>query len=235
MADPLEKLAEHLQSLGDLGVTHLDLNAPRRQVEPEIEPETEPEAEPTEELTVIRADLGDCTRCKLHSRRKNIVFGVGDPKAELMFVGEAPGEDEDIQGIPFVGKAGQLLTRIIAAIGLDRSQVYIANILKCRPPDNRNPEPDEVAVCLPFLHRQIDAIHPKILVALGRVAAQNLLRIDTPIGKLRGRFYDLRGIPVMVTFHPSYLLRIPAAKREVWEDMQKVRDTLKSMGSRYYT
>jgi DNA polymerase len=151
-----------------------------------------------------------------------------------MFVGEAPGADEDLQGLPFVGRAGQLLTKIIQAIDLEREQVYIANILKCRPPGNRNPEPSEVACCQPFLHKQIESICPMILVALGKYAAQTLLRINTPISRLRGRFLDFQGIHLMPTFHPSYLLRNPGGKREVWEDMKMVRDKLMELGSRYY-
>ncbi len=166
--------------------------------------------------------------------RTNIVFGVGDPEADLMFVGEAPGEDEDLQGIPFVGRAGQLLTNIIKAIGLRREQVYIANILKCRPPKNRNPEPDEVAACSGFLMKQIDLIQPKIIVALGKYAAQTLLRDETPISRMRGKFFDYKGTLLVPTFHPSYLLRNPSAKKEVWIDMQAVRDRLKELGSRYY-
>jgi len=178
-------------------------------------------------LAAIRADLGDCTRCKLHGLgRQQIVFGVGNPTADLMFVGEAPGADEDVQGIPFVGKAGQLLTKIIEAIGLTRSDVYIANVIKCRPPGNRNPEPDEVAECEPFLFRQIDAIRPKVIVALGKFAAQSLLRTSEPITRIRGREFPFRDAVLLPTFHPAYLLRNPSAKREVWEDMKRVRALL---------
>ncbi len=178
-------------------------------------------------LVAIREDIGDCTRCKLHTLgRKNIVFGVGNPDADLMFVGEAPGADEDVQGIPFVGRAGQLLTKIIESIGLSRDEVYIANVIKCRPPQNRNPEPDEVETCEPFLFRQIDAIQPKVIVALGKFAAQTLLRSPDPISRLRGRTYSYRGATLMPTFHPAYLLRNPSSKREVWEDMKRVRALL---------
>jgi DNA polymerase len=181
----------------------------------------------TEALAAIRADIGDCTRCKLHTLgRKQIVFGVGNPKADLMFVGEAPGADEDDQGIPFVGRAGQLLTKIIEAIDLRRDDVYIANIIKCRPPQNRNPEPDEVASCEPFLFRQVDVIEPKVIVALGKYAAQTLLRTDSPISRLRGQVFDYRGAKLIPTFHPAYLLRNPSSKREVWEDMKLVRSLL---------
>jgi DNA polymerase len=182
-----------------------------------------------EALIAIRTDIGDCTRCKLHALgRRQIVFGVGNPDADLMFVGEAPGGDEDIQGIPFVGRAGQLLTKIIEAIDLKRDDVYIANVIKCRPPENRNPEQDEVDTCEPFLFRQIDVIKPKVIVALGKFAAQALLRTLDPISRLRGRTYDYRGAKLIPTFHPAYLLRNPSAKREVWEDMKVVRQLLKS-------
>ncbi len=184
---------------------------------------------PAEALSAIRADIGDCTRCKLHTLgRTQVVFGVGNPDADLMFVGEAPGGDEDVQGIPFVGRAGQLLTKIIEAIGLTRDDVYIANVIKCRPPQNRNPEPDEVETCEPFLFRQIDVIKPKVIVALGKFAAQTLLRTDAPISRLRGRVFDYRGAKLIPTFHPAYLLRNPSSKREVWEDMKVVRGLLKS-------
>lgn len=180
-------------------------------------------------LDEIRTDIGPaCTRCKLHKLgRKQIVFGVGNPKAELMFVGEAPGRDEDEQGEPFVGRAGQLLTKIIEAINLTREEVYIANVIKCRPPENRNPEPDEVATCEPFLFRQVDAIKPKVIVALGTFAAHALLKTDVAISRLRGRTYDYRGAQLICTFHPSYLLRSPERKRDTWEDMKKVRTLLR--------
>ena len=178
-------------------------------------------------LAAIRADIGDCTRCKLHALgRTQVVFGVGSPEADLMFVGEAPGADEDEQGIPFVGRAGQLLTKIIEAIGLTRDDVYIANIIKCRPPQNRNPEPDEVATCEPFLFRQVDVIKPKVIVALGKYAAQTLLRSETPISRLRGQVLEYRGAKLVPTFHPAYLLRNPSSKREVWEDMKLVKRLL---------
>ncbi len=171
-------------------------------------------------LEQVREELGECTRCKLHKGRKHIVFGVGDPKAWLVFVGEAPGADEDEQGEPFVGRAGQLLTRIIKAMKLTRDQVYICNIIKCRPPGNRNPEPDETASCEPFLVGQLQAIKPKLICALGSFAAQILLRTKEPISKLRGRFYSYQGIPVLPTYHPAYLLRNPHEKKTVWEDMK---------------
>ena len=181
-----------------------------------------------EALAAVRADLGDCTRCKLHGLgRRQIVFGVGNPNADLMFVGEAPGADEDVQGVPFVGRAGQLLTKIIEAIDLAREDVYIANVIKCRPPGNRNPEQDEVETCEPFLFQQIDVIKPKVIVALGTFAARALLRTLDPISRLRGRVYDYRGAKLIPTFHPAYLLRNPSSKREVWEDMKVVRELLK--------
>ena len=180
-------------------------------------------------LAAVRADIGDCTRCKLHGMgRRQIVFGVGNPEAVLMFVGEAPGADEDIQGIPFVGRAGQLLTRIIEAIGLKREDVYIANVIKCRPPGNRNPEPDEVETCEPFLFQQIDIIKPKVIVALGKFGAQTLLRTLDPISRLRGRVYNFRGAKLVPTFHPAYILRNPSSKREVWQDMKLVKRLLES-------
>jgi uracil-DNA glycosylase len=179
-------------------------------------------------LAIVRADLGECTRCKLHKGRTNVVFGVGNAEARLMFVGEGPGADEDVQGEPFVGRAGQQLTKIINAMGFEREDVYIANVVKCRPPGNRNPEPDEIEQCEPFLMRQIDVLEPAIVVALGKFAAQTLLRTSEPITKLRGRFHRIGGIQVMPTFHPSYLLRNPAAKREVWEDMKMVMAALKT-------
>jgi uracil-DNA glycosylase len=183
-----------------------------------------------EALAVVRADLGECTRCKLHKGRLKLVFGVGNAEARLMFVGEGPGAEEDEQGVPFVGRAGQLLTQIINAMGLERADVYIANVVKCRPPGNRNPEPDEIEQCEPFLMRQMDVIKPAVVVALGKFAAQTLLRTTEPISKIRGRFHRIGDTRVMPTFHPSYLLRNPAAKREVWEDMKAVMGVLKTDG-----
>ena len=177
---------------------------------------------PGETLEEIRAELGDCCRCELGGSRKNLVFGVGNPHARIVFVGEAPGRDEDIQGEPFVGEAGQLLTKIIQAMGFQRSDVYICNVLKCRPPGNRDPLPSEVEACAAFMLRQVKAINPEAVVALGKFAAQTLLQSKEIISRLRGRFHDYHGIPLMPTFHPSALLRDPAKKREVWEDMQQV-------------
>ncbi len=186
------------------------------------------------ELEEVRNILGDCRRCPLHQARTQIVFGVGDVNADLMFVGEAPGEDEDALGLPFVGRAGALLSKIILAMGLSRDRVYVANILKCRPPRNRDPEAQEVLHCSPFLRKQIEAVRPLVLVALGRYASLELLQTTTPITRLRGNWGEFHGVPLMPTFHPSYLLRNPSAKRDVWEDMKAVRDKLKELGSRYY-
>ena len=189
-------------------------------------------SDPAAALKLIREDLGDCTRCKLHQQgRKQIVFGVGNPHAELMFVGEGPGADEDAQGEPFVGRAGQLLNNMIKAMGLRREDVYIANIVKCRPPGNRTPEPDECGTCSPFLMRQIAAIKPKVLVALGATAAKNLLAMNSSLGDLRGRWFDFKppaidpswpGARLAVTYHPAYLLRDPRQKGETWKDLQMV-------------
>lgn len=178
-----------------------------------------PGAETVEE---VRQDLGDCRRCSLGDGRTRLVFGVGNPAARLLFVGEAPGRDEDRQGMPFVGEAGQLLTRIIQAMGFKREDVYVCNVLKCRPPENRNPLPEEIDACRPFLLRQIKAVGPEVIVALGTFAAQTLLDAREPISMLRGQFHNYHGIPLMPTFHPAYLLRNPAMKREVWDDMKAV-------------
>ncbi len=240
-------LARHLELFKDLGVDGVSADPAWRAREgdlPFVEPSAPPSpahsdasapAEPAaapgsagDALRLVREDLGDCTRCKLHRLgRRQIVFGVGNPEADLMFVGEAPGRDEDIQGFPFVGRAGQLLTKIIEAIDLTREQVYIANVIKCRPPENRNPEPDEVASCEPFLFRQIDVIKPKVIVALGTFAVRTLLETDAPISRLRGRVYDYRGAKLVPTFHPAFLLRSPERKRDTWEDMKKVRALLR--------
>jgi uracil-DNA glycosylase family 4 len=178
-------------------------------------------------LHLIREDLGDCTRCRLSKQgRKQIVFGVGNPKAELMFIGEAPGADEDQQGEPFVGRAGQLLNNMIKAMGIRREDVYIANIIKCRPPGNRTPERDECETCSPFLMRQIAAIKPKAIVALGAVAAKTLLAINAPMSEFRGRWFDFRGTKLAVTYHPAFLLRDPRQKKETWKDLQMVMKEL---------
>ncbi len=178
-------------------------------------------------LDTIREEMGDCRRCTLCSTRTNIVFGTGNPHASLLFVGEGPGREEDLQGKPFVGRAGQLLTKMIAAMGFSRDEVYIANIVKCRPPENRNPKPDEIAMCRPFLHQQIAAIRPKVVCALGTFSAQTLLSTEERISNLRGKFHDLIGIKVLPTFHPAYLLRNPSQKKRVWEDLQMIMAELK--------
>lgn len=216
--DPRQELRElvgavrdHLIVQKELGVEYLRAHLPAPQPVTPLRPQT---------LLEVREELGECTRCKLHPYRTQIVFGVGNPKAHLVFVGEAPGADEDAQGEPFVGRAGQLLTRIIEAIKLRREDVYICNIIKCRPPNNRTPEADEIASCFPFLLKQIAAIGPKLVCALGGPAAQTLLKTKEPISKLRGKFYDFHGIPLLATYHPAYLLRNPHEKRTVWEDMK---------------
>jgi DNA polymerase len=249
---PRDAIAAHLEFFAELGVEGVRLDRPwRGRLEPDASPAVSPVvgarpageppageppvavipvfASASDALGAIRADLGDCTRCKLHTLgRTQIVFGVGNATADLMFVGEAPGADEDVQGEPFVGRAGQLLTRIIEAIGLARGDVYIANVIKCRPPGNRNPEPDEVEQCEPFLFRQIDQIKAKVIVALGKFAAQSLLKTTEPITRIRGREYRYRDAILIPTYHPAYLLRNPSAKREVWEDMKRVKALLDS-------
>jgi len=254
------QLADHLRVMADLGVTGISRDAswrtrqsaagPRADVESMTaasapvqasEPERPAPASPAEEssplatlttLGALQGHIGDCTRCILHTQgRQHVVFGTGNPHAELMFVGEAPGADEDRQGEPFVGRAGQLLTKIIEAIDLRREDVYIANVIKCRPPGNRNPEPVEVATCSPFLLRQIDLVQPRVMVALGTFAAHTLLGTTAPISRLRGRVHEFRGgIKLIPTFHPAYLLRSPERKREVWEDMKIVRGLLAESG-----
>src|SRR5688500_266195 len=227
----MNQLAEHLRFYQELGVTGISRDAKWRRRNDGPQPLADgPELEAVpvglarstaEALPAVRADLGDCTRCKLHTLgRKQIVFGVGNPHADLMFVGEAPGADEDVQGIPFVGRAGQLLTKMIEAMGFARDEVYIANVIKCRPPENRNPEPDEIESCEPFLLRQIATVQPKVIVALGSFAAKTLLRTTAPISRLRGRLYEYQGAKLVPTFHPSYLLRSPGQKREAWEDLK---------------
>lgn len=251
-----DQLREHLKFAAELGVAGVSRDAAwrvrevptqradAREPEPDaVETMSVPEKQVTEAqgtrvelarsaadvLASIREEIGPaCTRCKLHTLgRKQVVFGVGNPEAQLMFVGEAPGADEDEQGVPFVGRAGQLLTDIIEkGLLMPRADVYIANVIKCRPPQNRNPEPDEVDTCEPYLFQQIDAIRPKVIVALGKFGAQTLLRTQEPISKIRGRVFDYRGSKLIPTFHPAYLLRNPPAKREVWEDMKLVKRLL---------
>ena len=181
-------------------------------------------------LARVRERLGNCERCRLHAARRTLVFGVGSAEADLMFIGEAPGRDEDTQGEPFVGRAGQLLTKMIGAMGLDRNDVYITNIIKCRPPKNRNPEHDELEQCEPFLRDQIDSIGPRLIIALGNFAAKSLLRTTTGITRLRGSFYSYEGIPLMPTFHPAYLLRNEAGKRPAWEDLKMVMAEMDRLG-----
>ena len=180
-----------------------------------------------QDLETLAAEAAGCTACRLCERRNKVVFGTGDPRARLMFIGEGPGAEEDRQGLPFVGPAGELLTRIIGAIELRRDQVYIANMVKCRPPNNRDPQPDEVEACRRYLNRQIDLVAPEVIVALGRVAAQNLLQTTDSLGRLRGRWHSVRGIRTRVTYHPAALLRNRQWKRPTWEDMQLVRDALR--------
>jgi DNA polymerase len=243
-----QEIAAHLQFLRDLGVTGVSRDRVWREREGDPAPVAPPAAvavqsgggaiDPVAEgsltqiatLDALRAHIGPaCTRCKLCTQgRSQVVFGVGNPRAELMFVGEAPGADEDRLGEPFVGRAGQLLTKIIETMfDCKRADVYIANVIKCRPPENRNPEPDEIATCEPFLHRQIDLIRPRVIVALGTFAAKALLKTESPISRLRGRVHDFRGgTKLIATFHPAFLLRSPDRKRDVWEDMKKVRALL---------
>jgi uracil-DNA glycosylase len=246
-----DQLRAHLEFFGELGVdgfrresewrtrvtepTEPTQPAERLEPRPLQPPELSEPSEPirvfasqSEALNALKIDIGpDCSRCKLHTLgRRQVVFGVGNPNADLMFVGEAPGADEDVQGEPFVGRAGQLLTKIIEAIDMKREDVYIANVIKCRPPQNRNPEPDEVEQCEPFLFRQIATIKPKVIVALGKFAAQSLLKTSEPITRIRGREYKYRDAILMPTYHPAYLLRNPSSKREVWEDMKRVRAIL---------
>ena len=214
----MQEIVEQLKFFSELGVTHLNI-----------------ESQKASSLEKIREEIGDCRRCKLWNERTHIVYGMGSSKADLMFVGEAPGREEDVQGIPFVGRSGKLLTGIIEAIDLKREDVYIANILKCHPPKNRNPEADEVESCEGFLFKQIEVIKPKIIVALGAYAAQCLLQTKDPIGRIRGRFFHFQDSLLLPTFHPAYLLRNPSAKRDVWEDIKVVRDQLKELGSSYYS
>jgi DNA polymerase len=239
----MTQLTEHLRFYQELGVTGVSRDQRWRRREMMTSAQREPDArtadaahEPVpvvaaipmvvsrsaaEALAAIRDDIGECTRCKLHTLgRRQIVFGTGSMTAEIMFVGEAPGADEDEQGVPFVGRAGQLLTKMIIAMGLSREDVYIANVLKCRPPGNRNPEPDEIATCEPFLFRQLASIQPKVVIALGAFAARTLLETEEPISRLRGRIFDFRGAKLIPTFHPSYLLRSPGNKREAWDDLK---------------
>lgn len=232
LGDTLEdakNILEYAQALGFKEVEVKDLNRPKGQKREAGENRTSKKLSPEEKakaLDDLREEIGDCTRCKLCKGRTHLVFGAGNPDAKLMFVGEGPGRDEDLQGEPFVGRAGKLLDKIIEAMGYKRKDVYIANIQKCRPPNNRNPEPDEVASCKPFLLRQVEIIKPKVIVCLGSVATQNLLETDAKITRMRGNFTEWQGTPVMPTYHPAFLLRNANMKKPVWEDMQKVMKLL---------
>src|SRR5438128_6331409 len=212
-----EQLANELALLREFGFTHLDVDRGAQRA-------------PAEDQKSLLAEMAAvarvCEKCRLAKTRTNVVYGVGSPNADLMFIGEAPGRDEDIQGKPFVGRAGQLLTDIIKAMKLTRDDVYIANVIKCRPPENRNPEQDELDACRPHIRRQIEIIQPKVIVTLGRVALQSLLEKGYAISAVRGQWLDYNGIKVMPTYHPAYLLRTPAAKKEVWADMKKVMSAL---------
>lgn len=236
-------LADLLAYLGEMGYGDVYLNPRRASAPVEAPPPVsapvalaapppavvdEQAAGRIAELTALAGLAEACTRCRLAEGRTRVVFGSGNPTAELMFIGEGPGADEDRQGLPFVGAAGELLTKIIQAIEMSREEVYIANVVKCRPPGNRDPQPDEVAACRGYLDKQIALVRPRAIVALGRIAAQTLLGNDSPIGRMRGQWYQVLGIPAMVTYHPAALLRNQALKRPTWEDMQQVRDFLRS-------
>ncbi len=241
-AQPHPPLSDLLAYLGEIGYgdLYLDPSRPRAAAAavavalPEVSPVPQVAAPADEvadprdaELSALSVAAAVCTRCRLSEGRQKVVFGSGNPRAELMLLGEAPGAEEDRQGLPFVGAAGELLTKIIQAMEMKREEVYIANIVKCRPPGNRDPQPDEVAACRSYLERQIDLVSPRVIVALGRIAAQTLLSNDSPIGQMRGRWFQVRGVPTMVTYHPAALLRNQALKRPTWEDMQQVRDRLR--------
>ena len=241
--DRRDELVTHLAFLAELGVPGFSRDpawrtrdaetvAPPAALREVVEDTAVPAATGAlETLADIREDLGDCTRCQLHAMgRRQLVFGVGSPNARLMFVGEAPGQDEDAQGVPFVGRAGQLLTKMIEAIGYRREDVYIANVIKCRPPGNRNPEPAEVASCEPFLFRQVEAVRPAVIVALGTFAAQALLKTQESISRLRGRVYQYGGAQLIPTFPPAYLLRSPDRKRDAWEDLKKAKALVEQAG-----
>lgn len=220
LQDPSETIRQWLEAYRDLGITEFYKSASGLQI-------AQPDPEQKMNLEKLQhTEIGECTRCKLHNKRKTIVFGEGNPSADLMLIGEAPGADEDQQGRPFVGRAGQLLMQMIKAIGFERSDVYIANVLKCRPPENRNPEPDEIGECSPFLFKQISIIQPKIIIALGTFSAQLLLNSKSSISSLRSRVYEMPYGRVVATYHPSYLLRSPQKKPEAWEDLKLVKKIL---------
>lgn len=232
-----QSLADGLRYLADLGWEDVYREPPgggptpaaAAQAKPLPNREERRATAPGRGLVVLAAEAAGCTRCRLAETRHTVVFGTGDPGARLMLVGEGPGAEEDRQGLPFVGRAGELLNRILTAIGMRREEVYIANVVKCRPPGNREPQPDEVAACRGYLEAQIDAVQPAVLVCLGRVAAQTLLGNDAPIGRTRGQWYTVRDVPTMVTYHPAALLRNEALKRPTWADMQQVRDRLREI------
>jgi DNA polymerase len=226
LLDQIKERLRYYSSFKAVGLDIPEAPPPVGEARPEPEQSFDRTGASAETLEAIVADLGDCKRCRLHSERRNIVFGVGNPNAELMFVGEGPGYDEDVQGIPFVGRAGQLLTKIIQAIQMTRDDVYIANIVKCRPPGNRDPEPDEIATCRPFVERQVRSVGPRVVCTLGRVAAQALLSTEKALGRIRGKTYTFGNAVLVPTYHPAYLLRNPAKKRETWEDMKLVRRLL---------
>jgi DNA polymerase len=228
LRDLVAGLRTHLEARARSGLLGVARGDSPRSARPEAPPPAVGAPAPALTLAQIREELGDCQRCRLCKGRSNIVFGVGNPNADLVFVGEAPGADEDRQGEPFVGAAGQLLTKMIEAMGFGRGDVYIANVIKCRPPGNRDPEPDEVAACQPFLEQQLAAIRPRVIVTLGKFAAHSLLRTSTPITRLRGTFRSYEGIAVMPTFHPAFLLRNPDSKREAWADLKQVMQRLRS-------
>ena len=219
-------MRDYVRYLQRLGVTELPLTLPSPPVAPQGLNSTAPPSSGAAALAELEESVRNCQACRLHEGRRQVVFGTGNPDADLVFVGEAPGRDEDVQGEPFVGRAGQLLTRIIEAIGLTRADVYILNVIKCRPPQNRNPLPDEVAACRPLIDKQLACLKPRVICALGTFAAQALLRSDERISRLRGRFHPMGDILVRPTFHPAYLLRNPQEKRRVWEDMQDIQREL---------
>ncbi len=238
LSQPLADLLDHLEGVGygELYVRAAEPETGQRDTagagvsETGTEPPSAQARERAEALTALAAEAGGCTACKLSQGRKKVVFGSGNPDAELMLIGEGPGAEEDRQGLPFVGPAGELLTKILNAIDVDRAQVYIANVVKCRPPLNRDPEAEEVAACRGFLERQIELVQPRVIVALGRVAAQALLATTEALGRLRGRWHTVRGVPTRATYHPAALLRYSTYKRPTWEDMQVVRDRLREGG-----
>lgn len=231
LADLLLQGHSLLNDLHHLGLHWLDGVAPPPSAVPAAASARASGSTERESLDQIRADLGDCQRCGLARQRHHLVFGCGDPAAALVLVGEGPGREEDLKGDPFVGEAGRLLDNILLAMGLQRSQVYICNVIKCRPPQNRNPQAEEIAACEPFLRRQLAAIRPQLIVALGKFAAQTLLRSQTPISQLRGHWQEYDGVPLMPTYHPAYLLRNPAGKREVWQDMKQVLQRLRQVAA----